>query len=309
MRTLRPMLFPLTLLVAAASASLAVAQAPAPPAAPAPAPVPAPAPAAPAAPSESTAPAQPASGADVSVQLGEGPAWGTAEASTETDVAADPALEGAVSIAPERRTGFTAGLRLGVGLPLGKAGEDILTGAERDLSDLTSWRAPVWVDVGYSPTSALTIGVYAQIGVGGNGDACTADCDWSDVRVGAEAELRFAPGAAVNPWLGVGLGYEWLSYRVLASMDVTNEMGEVDTVTGRATERFAGPELLLHGGVDFQVDDALRMGPYASATLSQYVTDSFSCQPSTPLCPEDGSLDGPGFHSWIGVGLRGAYTP
>jgi hypothetical protein len=131
-------------------------------------------------------------------------------------VEADPALEGSVSIAPERRTGFTAGLRLGVGVPLGKAGEDILTGAERDLNDLTTWRAPVWVDVGYSPSSAFTIGAYAQIGVGGNGDACTADCDWSDVRVGAEAELRFAPGAVVNPWLGVGLGYEWLSYRVLA---------------------------------------------------------------------------------------------
>ncbi len=313
MRTLRPMLFPLTLLVAAATASLAVAQAPASPTGPAPAasPAPASAPASTTAAGEPATPTEPSNGADVSVELGAaaGPDWGTANASADGAVEADPALEGSVSIAAERRTGFTAGLRLGVGVPLGKAGQDVITGVERDLSDLTSWRAPVWIDVGYSPTSAFTIGAYAQVGVGGNGDSCTADCDWSDVRVGAEAELRFAPGAAVNPWLGVGIGYEWLSYRVLASADIENEMGEVETVTGRATERFAGPELLLHGGIDFQVEDALRIGPYASATLSQYLTDSYSCQPSTPLCPDDGSLEGPGFHSWIGVGLRGAYTP
>jgi hypothetical protein len=308
MRTLRLMLAPLTLLVAAAPA-LAQAPAPSPDTSPA-----APGDAAP------TGDESPANGADVSVELGApypasarssaaGPDWGTADASAEGSVEADPTQESTVSIAPERRTGFTAGLRLGVGVPLGKAGEDILSGVERDLSDLTSWRAPVWIDVGYSLSGAFTIGAYAQVGVGGNGDACTADCDWSDVRVGAEAELRFAPGAVINPWLGVGLGYEWLSYRVLASTDIVDEMGQTVTVTGRATERFAGPELLLHGGIDFQVEDALRIGPYASATLSQYMTDSYSCQPSTPLCPDDGSLEGPGFHSWIGVGLRGAYTP
>ncbi len=304
MRTLRLMLFPLTLVVTAAPASLAVAQAPA--ADPAPE-APAPAQAAPRTESSNVA--------DVSVQiaagagLDSGAASGSANASMNGDVTAEPALEGGVSIAAERRTGFTAGIRFGVGVPLGKAGQDVVTGVERELSDLTSWRAPVWVDVGYSLSSAFTIGAYAQIGVGGNGGACTADCDWSDVRFGAEAELRFAPGAVVNPWLGVGVGYEWLSYRVLSSMDVVDEMGETDTVTGRATERFAGPELLLHGGIDFQVEDALRIGPYASATLSQYMTDSYSCQPSTPLCPDDGALEGPGFHSWIGVGLRGAYTP
>ena len=66
---------------------------------------------------------------------------------------------------------------------------------------------------------------------------------------------------------------------------------------------------MLHGGVDFQVEDALRIGPYASATVSQYVTDSFRCPPETDLCPDGSSIDGVGFHSWIGVGVRGAYTP
>jgi hypothetical protein len=223
---------------------------------------------------------------------------------------ADPTLDSDLErVAAERRTGFTTGLRLGAGIPLGKAGRDALEGRERDLSDLVEWRAPVWVDVGYSLTGSLTLGAYGQMGTGTTGSSCVGDCDWSDVRVGAEAEWRLSPGAAVDPWLGVGLGYEWLSYRVLASVDIPDGMGNVVTATGRATERFGGPELLVHGGIDFQVEDALRIGPYASATLSQYLTDSFSCQPATDLCPADGSIDGPALHSWIGVGVRGAYTP
>jgi hypothetical protein len=241
---------------------------------------------------------------------------GVAPASGSSDALVDSGMQSDVPTDPAHRTGFTAGLRLGVGIPLGKAGTpDVgnLPGvqvAERDLSDLTPLRAPVWVDLGYTLSGALTVGAYGQVGFGTTGDACVQDCDWSDLRIGAQAELRFLPGAAINPWLGVGLGYEWLSYRQLLSAQTPDGQGgqRVDTV--RATERFGGPELLLQGGVDFQVEDALRIGPYASATLAQYLTDSYSCQPAVAdLCPSGGSIDGAAFHSWIGVGLRGAYTP
>lgn len=252
--------------------------------------------------------------ASAPIQLG-----GSASLSAEGDAASgsaqapaavelDPGQQGQVAIAPEHRTGFSTGLRLGVGVPLGKAGQDLF-GAGRDLGDLTPWRMPVWLDVGYALSGALTIGAYAQVGAGGVGDACAGDCDWSDARLGVQAEWRFAPGAPVNPWLGAGLGYEWLSFRQLLVGQVPDGMGGMETVTGRATEHFAGPELTLQGGVDFQVEDALRIGPYASATASQYVTDSFSCTPANELCPDGGSIHGAAFHSWIGVGLRGAYTP
>lgn len=314
MRTLRFMPLPVALLVAVHAA----AQVPSPVAPPTPPASPAgstagpsaPSGAAPAATEPDAAPAD-ASAAAGSIQLGAG-ASATPEA--EGGVSGDATLDGNVSasddsaVLPENRTGFTTGLRTGLGVPLGKAGQDF-TGAARDLSDLTSWRAPIWIDVGYSPSGSTTLGAYLQVGVGGTGDSCIADCDWSDLRIGASAEWRLLPGAAVDPWIGVGLGYEWLSYRVLISAMIENEDGVLETVRGRATERFGGPELLLHGGVDFQVDDALRIGPYASATAGQYLTDSYRCQPASDLCPEDGSIDGAAFHSWIGVGVRGAYTP
>jgi hypothetical protein len=237
------------------------------------------------------------------------PAPASAEGAAAADgVAIDPVQQSRVPIDPAERAGFSTGLRLALGVPLGKAGDAPL-GAERDLNDLTPWRAPVWFDLGYALSGSLTIGAYAQVGVGGVGDSCSGDCDWSDIRLGAEAEWRFLPGAPVNPWLGVGLGWEWLSYRQLLSVDVPDEMGNMVTLTGRVSENFGGPELMLHGGVDFQVEDALRIGPFASATVSQYLTDSFSCTTANELCPTGDSIDGSALHSWIGVGLRGAYTP
>lgn len=249
------------------------------------------------------------------------PAGGSAQASSEAASDADLVDRGMQSQVPTdaaHRTGFTAGLRIGVGIPLGNAGESVASpipgapsaGAERDLSDLTPVRVPVWVDVGYSVTGALTLGAYGQVGFGGSGDACLQDCDWSDIRIGAQAELRLLPGAPVDPWLGVGLGYEWLSYRQLLAGQIPDAAGVPQDFQVRVTERFGGPELLLQGGIDFQVEDALRIGPYASATLAQYLTDSYSCQPDIEgACPSGTSIDGASFHSWIGFGVRGAYTP
>jgi hypothetical protein len=219
---------------------------------------------------------------------------------TEGEASAPPR----VFIESERRDGFTAGLRLGVGVPLGEVGRDTL-GADRDLSELTTFRAPIWVDVGYS-IGAWTFGIYGQVGVGGVGDACAADCDWSDIRVGAQGELRFAPGAPVDPWVGLGLGLESLSFRTLIEASAIDPMASGSI---RATERFVGPELLLHGGVDFQVEDALRLGPFAALSVGQYVADSYNCTPDSPFCRQGSSVEGGAFHGWLSVGVRGAYTP
>jgi hypothetical protein len=294
----------LPLLITAAAGAQTPAPAAPPPTAPAPIDAPAAAPPAPAAPATGTIEIE--GGASLSSDATAADA--SAQATAADGVPIDTVQQSRVAVDPAERSGFTTGLRLGIGVPLGKAGRDPAD-AERDLSDLTPWRAPVWVDIGYALSGAMTIGVYAQVGVGGVGDACAGDCDWSDIRLGADVEWRFLPGATVDPWLGAGLGWEWLSFRQLISAEVPDGEGGTTTATGRLSERFGGPELMLHGGVDFQVENALRIGPYAAATVSQYLTDSFQCTPATSQCPPDGSIEGSAFHAWISVGLRGAYTP
>lgn len=221
------------------------------------------------------------------------------------DTGASASSDGAAA----SRTGFETGLRLGFGVPVGRGGRS-LEGAERDLSDLTSWRAPLWLDIGYRLSQVTTLGAYAQLGVGGNGDACAGECDWSDIRIGAQAQWRFAPGSNVSPWLGVGLGYEWLSFRTLVSVPLPDPgPDDPDAIPVRTAELLGGPELLLQGGLDFKVEDSFSVGPYASATVGQYLSDRLRCDPRDFGCPEVPSIDGSGLHSWLGVGLRGTYTP
>lgn len=205
--------------------------------------------------------------------------------------------------------GFETGLRVGFGVPVGKAG-DSRAGGERELRDLTPWRAPLWLDVGYRVAPATTLGAYLQLGVGESGDACEGECDWSDLRAGIQGQFRLAaPEASLQPWIGAGLGYEWLSFRTLAPVMVTDpETGELVEVRVRTAEKLGGPELLLQLGLDFLVEESLTVGPYVSATLGQYLTDGFKCQPNIGCTAED-AVEGSGFHSWLGVGLRGSYLP
>lgn len=231
------------------------------------------------------------------------------EVSGSSTAATDSGASGNPEAAYGARTGFETGLRLGVGVPVGKGGRD-LAGGERSLGDLTTWRAPLWLDVGYRLSAATTLGAYAQVGVGGNGDACVGECDWSDIRVGAQAQWRLAPGSGVSPWIGIGAGYEWLSYRTLLQVPLADaEPGEPDAVAVRTAELLAGPELLLQAGIDFLLEDSFSVGPYASATFGQYLSDSVKCEPRDLPCAEIPAIDGAGFHSWLGVGLRGSYTP
>ena len=127
-----------------------------------------------------------------------------APAAAEADGAAAP--DAAEASAAEFHPGFEGGLRLGFGVPLGKAGNGT-DGVERELSDLAAWRAPIWVDVGYRVSKVASYGAYVQFGVGKTGDSCEGSCDWSDIRLGAQGQWRLIPDGSVDPWIGLGLGY------------------------------------------------------------------------------------------------------
>jgi hypothetical protein len=220
----------------------------------------------------------------------------TPDADAEATVEDSVAAEGAPAATPSHR-GLEAALRLGAALPLGKAGRDV-GGTDRKLSDLVPWRAPIWVDVAYRVSPAASIGAYGQLSFGGTGDGCDGECDWSDLRIGVQGQWRFNPEGTLDPWLGLGVGWESLSYRSVS----------LDTFS-RTTELLGGPELLLQGGLELQVEKFLHLGPYVSAGLGNYLRDSYKCLPDGPDCPAGSSVAGPGFHTWLGFGLSGRFSP
>ena len=249
----------------------------------------------------------PAASARVSAQ-----ATGAATATQqqpETAAAADEGTEPASARSAETYFGFEPGFRAGFEVPVGGAGDDFL-GNSRDLSDLATWRTPFWVDLNYRWSESTAFGIYGQAAFGGTGDACLGDCTFAELRIGAQGQLHLSPGEPLDPWIGIGLGYQWLTFRDFFIIDP--ETG----TTQRTAENLSGPELLLQGGLDFEVQKGLAVGPYLASSLSAYIGDRQTCstQPTTTEaalaaeCP-DLSAEGQTFHAWIGLGLRGTYSP
>lgn len=230
--------------------------------------------------------------------------------------------------APVRVGSLETGFRSGLGIAVGGAG-DFADGTKKAMSDLVSSRIPLWLDLNYRWSEQQTLGLYGQFGLGGDGEACQAGCNSSDLRVGLQSQWHFGNPSASHVWFGVGLGYQWLNVRNTEEVALDDSNALIDLSGLSAEERAAlgsfgvqrseslhGPELLLQGGYDFAAGGGLSVGPYVSATLSTYLADSQECfgLPSDNealgelLCPALPS-ENSALHAWLGFGLRGTYAP
>lgn len=191
--------------------------------------------------------------------------------------------------------GFQFGLRLGYGIPLGKA-----SGADNaDLSNVVSGQIPIWLDVGYRITPAIYVGLYGQYGIAfvnkDQNTECKADgvsCSASDIRFGVNAHYHFSPGQSVDPWAGIGIGYEILGF--------SGSGGGQDVSSSTKGLEF----LNLQGGADFLATSGLSVGPFASFSLGQYSSTSVTA----PGIDQSGSIDNTAMHEWLVIGVRGAYN-
>ncbi len=196
------------------------------------------------------------------------------------------------------------GVRLGYGIPLGKVNGDVtvlgttVEGAK--LSDVYSGMIPIWLDLGYFVTPNIMVGLYGHYGIGlikdsgGAGEeGCpeSADCSGSVVRIGLQGQYHLSRGESLDPWFGLGIGYEWASQSVSA--------GGVDV-----SQTVKGLEFLnLQAGADFKVANNVGIGPFASFSLGQY--SSFSGE--SPLGDTEGDFDEKAMHEWLVLGVHGAF--
>jgi hypothetical protein len=215
--------------------------------------------------------------------------------------AADRAAEGAA-----RR--FQIGLRSGYGLPFGRYADVRQLDAFRDsnvnaLSDDTHGAIPLWLDLGYRLTPKLELGVYAMYGIvlpreGSVGDplggGCPEglECSGGGVRFGVQGHYHFSPEGRVDPWLGLGVGYEWITSHV---------EGRVIGVPIDLQTSHGGPELLhLQAGVDLRATPVFGFGPFAALSLMQYTSCSAELDGNETEC----RLPDAAWHGWLLLGVR-----
>lgn len=216
----------------------------------------------------------------------DGPAAGTAGASTQAQ-GAPPVVK------PSGRnaTKFEAALRVAFSLPFGTTAN-----GDVSLSDAASFTMPVGVDVGVRLGGLVFVGGYFQYGFFGSpgATACSsASCSANTVMVGVEFLFHPLGNAAVDPWFGIGTGWEWLNF---------NASGP----GGTGSAQYSGWDFLnLQVGLDFAIGSVLKLGPYAAFSVGQYSSVSLTLNGGSA----SGDVADKALHEWLSFGVRFTVLP
>jgi hypothetical protein len=181
--------------------------------------------------------------------------------------------------APEEMSlsGFALGLHGGYAIPYG-------TAKGTSLSAVIPGAVLLGVDVGYFLDPHVYVGVYALYGFGVGeslaGTVCgdpSSACSATPIRLGATARWHFLPNESLDPWAGLGLGYEIVNVTETTS---TGDQGQSGSLHGF--------EALLAAGVDYKPRPFYGIGPFVESSLGHFASSSSG----TPL------------HGWLDFGLR-----
>lgn len=206
-------------------------------------------------------------------------------------------VEGSVTPSPQPAgpSGLELGARLGYSIGLGS-----LTGAQNDsLSNTVSGRLPFGLDVGYRISPAFYVGgsfQYAPLFVASNGTTGCGQggvsCSGHDLQLGIQAAYHPVQAGALDPWVGLGVGYE------MANVDITRG-------STSASAQVTGFQFLnLTAGADYKLDSKFGIGPLVSLSLGEYSNQE--------VCAAGGecvskSISNSALHEWLTFGVRGAY--
>jgi opacity protein-like surface antigen len=207
---------------------------------------------------------------------------------------AEPSTDGPSSLqetpasseAPAGPKGFEIGLRTGYALGLGSLAGSA-SGEGTSMSDFTSGMVPIQIDLGYRFNGNWFAGAYFQYGFGFiKESACGASgasCSATDLRFGIEGQYHLMPGMQIDPWVGLGVGYE--------SVNISASEGGLTLSTSVTGLEFVN----LSVGGDYRVSPNLGVGPFVGLTVGQY-SSAF-----------DTDIQEKAIHMWLSLGVRGAF--
>jgi hypothetical protein len=190
--------------------------------------------------------------------------------------------------------GLQIGLRSGYALPFGKPYDSPDT-MRADLHGVV----PIWIDVGYRLDPSIYVGAYGAYGFGmvvhSAETRCIGDasCSAYDIRVGVNAQYHLRPKTTVDPWVGLGFGYEWF-----------NKKGS--SLGIEFSQALRGFELLgLQVGADFEIDPSVKLGPFIGYSIGQF---GYGKVTRTATQTQKGGIDNMALHEWLTFGVRATFN-
>lgn len=196
--------------------------------------------------------------------------------------------------APAARKGFQIGVRPGISVPFGSSAKD------QKMSDGPSAQFTLNADIGAKIIPQLFVGGYIGFGLGGvagkTSDACdkaNISCASATIRLGVEAQYHILPARKMNPWVGLGIGWEFTS------------IGGGDG-NQRASTTVNGVELAhFMGGLDFRLSRVVGVGPFLDLSLGRY-SNSSSDTGNTTVSTD---IKDKAVHGWFTLGARVLFFP
>jgi outer membrane protein W len=201
------------------------------------------------------------------------------------------------------------GLRTGYAIPLGAAVGGGQNGSA-NLDKAISGAVPIWIDAGYRLNPNLYIGAYFQYGIGfvasnaaffsSGGTTATCgqnglSCSTNDLKFGIDAHYHLMPGNTIDPYGGIGIGYEILNFSF-------SDGGQ------NGSQSFNGFEFLnLQVGADYKVMPDLGVGPFVMLSFDQYSNCGYGGALATAAGGSSCSIAQKAVHEWFTIGVRGAY--
>jgi hypothetical protein len=210
------------------------------------------------------------------------------------------------ALADRHREVLELGLRLGYSLPLGRVhgaetmtnGVTTATSPAESLSDAARSQIPIWADIGLRATPRLYVGGFFQYGIAfvpnNSTTGCRVggvSCSGHDLMFGVDAHYHIMPGTTLDPWVGLGVGYE--------------SFGTSQSANGQsASGSFSGFQFVnVQAGGDCMLTPNLGVGPFVAFSLGEFTSASYD-QGATST---SSSVEYTGLHEWLTIGVRGAY--
>lgn len=204
---------------------------------------------------------------------------------------------------------FALSLRTGFGVPWGGYADSRATeGFEESVHKISSdthGLVPLGLDFGYWLTPSLMLGAYAMVAGAvpkqakpeaplEGGCPSGIECEAFGARVGLQLQYYFRPDAALRPWLGWAVGYEW--------MEVTLQGDGLGFLVDWE-HSYAGPQWLqLQAGLEQRWGALARVGPFMDVSAMQYSQCSANLGGPDLKC----DIEKPAWHGWLLIGLRGS---
>jgi hypothetical protein len=203
----------------------------------------------------------------------------------------------ALATAPEARAQFALDAKVAYAIPTGSVWAGSPWNPRWPMTKVWTGAIPVEVAGRYRFSPNLSAGVYFQWGpafVTATGfDQIAGSFGW-DMRIGAEIVYAFTPGRSMNPWFGLGTGWEWTQY-------AGTKAGSAASVTMNGWEY-----LNVQTGLDFALSKGVGLGPYAAFLGGNY--SGIVASGSSTGWGGSVELASRAFHGWFQIGVKGTWN-